>query len=1040
MQIYRNQRRQVRFFLWSKTLAMFSGSMAIVIAKVIVIAIAITAIGGEIPIANAANPNSVTAGSMAPVSAVQDAAPPDSGTPGSAVPDVTTPGSAAQNAPAQNAPTLNVAIPNSPNSVTPDSVTSDSVTSDSVPPTNVLLITIDTLRADHLGCYGYKGIKTPNIDALARQGVLFQQAYTPVPVTFPSHVSILTGTYPPFHGVRNNGNFILSNKAVTLAEILADHGYRTAAFIGAYVLDSYYGLDQGFQRYNDDFSEGADNSNQLFQERNAEQVTQAALKWLGKHGKSRFFIWLHYFDPHAPYAPPSPFLEEYRQNPYDGEIAYTDHWLGVLFRKLEEWQIDGNTLIILCADHGESLGEHGEGTHGIFIYDSTLRVPLIMKGKALLSPETVSSPKTVTSLETAASLKKITSPKTGTSLKTATSPETVPETVSKLVRTLDIVPTVLEVLGINYQGPMEGKSLLNLINGQPDDEERVLYCESYLPYYNHGWSPLVGLRTSDWKYIRAPKSELYDLTKDPIEEKNQIKTLSQTEKQHQPETQNQTETQNRIENQSKTDKQNQTNTQNKQNQTNTQNPTQDFQAIKDQMEKKLQALLSSITPPKSQSVTSAMPDQDHLDRLMSLGYIRTASPKMQNKGSSNGLLSDPKDKIGLLDYLNQGMGFLDAQDPNRAIAEFTALLKQDQGNVFAHLILGSTYHKKKLYDLALEEFQKVVQLDDAYMDVHCRMASVYQTKELYDKAIEEYKRAIHNHPRCAENYNLLATTYISLRQYDEAIEQLKECLKLKPEFVRAHNNLGLAYGKKKNYALSIEEFQNAVSENPSIAEIYNNMGCVYLEVGILLKQKDNIPQFPISPQEMEKIYGQIPTLKDNLAVAFDLAQKAFEKSLQIDARYKDARINLGIAYLNAGSLEKAVAEYQKILADDPADIQSRLNLAAVYLQGGSIEQGKKGFQDVLQLDPNNIMAHYYLGSVYLQMGQMEKATAEYRRMTQIQPRNPDAHFYLGEAYRANGQTRQAIEEYRKSLEQNPHHIRAQKSLSLLNSSEDAGKK
>ena len=269
---------------------------------------------------------------------------------------------------------------------------------------------------------------------------------------------------------------------------------------------------------------------------------------------------------------------------------------------------------------------------------------------------------------------------------------------------------------------------------------------------------------------------------------------------------------------------------------------------------------------------------------------------------------------------------------------------------------------------------------------------------------------------------------------------MKECLRLKPDFIRAHNNLGLAYGKKKNYALAIEEFQKALSENPSIAEIYNNLGCVYLEVGILLKQKDNIPQFPISSQEMEKIYGQIPKLKDNLSVAFDLAQEAFEKALKIDAQYKGARINLGIAYLNTGSFEKAVAEYQKILADDPADIQSRLNLAAVYLQGGSIEEGKKGFQEVLRLDPNNMKAHYYLGSIYLQMGQMEKSTAEYRRMTEIQPQNPDAHFYLGEAYRANGQTSQAIEEYRKSLEQNPNHIRAQQSLSLLNPSEDRGKK
>ncbi|MEW5800544.1 MAG: sulfatase-like hydrolase/transferase [bacterium] len=859
-----------------------------------------------------------------------------------------------------------------------DSVNNDAASFVPSEPCNVVLITIDTLRADHLGCYGYKGVKTPNIDALARQGILFWQAYTPVPVTFPSHVSILTGTYPPFHGVRNNGNFILDNKVVTLAEILADHGYKTAAFIGAYVLDSYYGLDQGFQRYNDDFSEGANNDELLFQERTAEQVTNAALKWLAKNGQSRFFIWVHYFDPHSPYAAPSPFREEYLQNPYDGEIAYTDHWLGVLFRKLQEWQLDGKTMIILTADHGESLGEHGELTHGIFVYDSTLRVPLLMKGSSL------SSSKTDSSLET--------DPKAGfeaglTTTGMETEPETGTKAVSQLVRTVDIMPTILQALGISYQGPIHGESLLSLIDGQPDKEERVLYCESYLPYYNHGWSSLAGLRTLDWKYIKAPEPEMYDLGKDPLEKQNQILK---------------------------------------------------FPAVRERMEGKLQALLSAITsPPAAKSGTgSALPDQDQMNKLMSLGYIRTTTPPKRG----NEPLADPKDKIGLLEYLDRGFGFLQAQDPNRAIREFTALIELDPGNLFAHLILGSTYCNRMLYDLALKEFQKVVQIDDTYMDIHCRLASVYQAKGLHDRAIEEYKLAIRNYPRCAENYNLLAAAYIRQKQYDQAIEQLKECLRIKPDFVRAHNNLGLAYGKKKNYAPAIEEFQKALSENPAIAEIYNNLGCVYLEVGILIEQKEHTFPFPISSKEMEEIYLLVPQLKDHPAIAFDLARDAFEKALKIDARYKDARINLGLAYLNGGSVEKAISEYQKILADDPADMQSRLNLAVVYLQGGLIEQGKKSFEKVLEMDPDNMMAHYYLGSIYSQMNQLEKAAAQFRRMTEIQPRNPDAHFYLGEAYRANGQTANAIEEYRKSLEYNPHHKRAQESLSLLSSSGNVEKK
>ena len=800
---------------------------------------------------------------------------------------------------------------------------------------HVILITIDTLRADRLGCYGYEEIKTPFIDALAGEGVLFQQAYVPVPVTFPSHVSILAGTYPPFHKVRNNGNFTLNNETVTLAEIFSDHGYQTSAFIGAYVLDSFYGLDQGFHYYEDDFSEGKDNEEKLIQEKRAEQVTNSAVKWLEKNYKSSFFIWLHYFDPHAPYIPPSPFAEKYSQNLYNGEIAYTDHCLGKLFHKLRELGIYDTSTIIVTSDHGESLGEHGELTHGVFIYDVTLRVPLIIKNKSFPASKRIST----------------------------------------FVRTIDIAPSILEISGITYTGPMHGKSFLNLIHDRPEKEERVLYCESYLPYYNHGWSPLIGLRAGNWKFIKAPKPELYNLKHDPLEKHNVI---------------------------------------------------QKQERIKNQMEEKLQKLLSSLLPPASEHEEKILPSQAHLEKLMSLGYIVTA-PSKKEKGP----LSDPKDQIWLLDYLNRGFGCLLAEDPNQAIFEFRALIDQDPENLFAHLILGATYCKKRLYDLALKEFKKVAQIDDAYMDIHSRLASVYEIKGLPDQAIEEYKLAIQKYPRCAENYNLLANIYLKMERYDEAIQQLKKAVELKPHFILAHNNLGLAYGKKKQYALALQEFQEAVKENPNLVEVYNNLGCVYLELGIIVKQRQKIIQIPAWSQELKKVYKQIPTLKEHPAAAFDLAQKAFEDALTFDAHYKEARVNLGITYLNAGLIKKSIAEFQKILTEDPTDIQSRLNLAVVYLQSEAKEEAMKSLQEVLRLDPDNIRAHYYLGSMYLKMGQNEKAITEYRRMIEINPQSTEAHYSLGEAYRKSGRIEQAIDEYRQTLEINPHHHRAKHSLSLL---------
>jgi len=806
---------------------------------------------------------------------------------------------------------------------------------------NVVLITIDTLRADHLGCYGYGKIKTPVIDDLAGEGVLFQHAYTPVPVTFPSHVSILTGTYPPFHKVRNNGNFTLNDEMVTLAEIFSGHGYQTSAFIGAYVLDSFYGLDQGFSYYDGDFSEGKDNDERLVQEKKAEQVTNSAVKWLKKNYKSPFFIWLHYFDPHAPYAPPSPFSEQYHQNLYDGEIAYTDHCLGEFFDKLREMGIYDKTTIILTSDHGESLGEHGELTHGVFIYDVTLRVPLIIKNKSFPISK---------------------------------------RSVSKLVRTIDIAPSLLKILGITYTGPMHGESFFNLIYDREEKEERVLYCESYLPYYNHGWSPLTGLRAGNWKYIQAPKPELYNLKQDPLEKQNVI---------------------------------------------------QKQKRIKKLMEKKLQKLISSIE--FSQSLSSGLkdgeknlPSQAQLEKLMSLGYIVTASSKNQK-----GPLSDPKDKIWLLDYLNRGFGYLLDEDPNQAIFEFRTLIEKDPGNLFAHLILGSTYCKKKLYDLALQEFKRVVEIDDAYMDIHSRLATIYEIQGLPEQAIKEYKMAIEKYPRCAENYNLLANIYLNMERYDEAIEHLQKAVELKPHFVLAHNNLGLAYGKKKQYSLALRAFQEAIKEKPGMAEVYNNLGCVYLELGIILKQKGKNTYFPAISQELNKIYNQIPGLKKQPGTAFDLAQKAFHDALTCDNHYKEARVNLGITYLNAGSMQESIAEFQKIISDDPADIQSRLNLAVVYLQTDAKDKGMEGLQEILRLDPDNIQAHYYLGSMYLKMGQNEKAIAEFQCMIKINPQGPEAHFFLGEAYRTTGRVEQAIDEYHKTLKINPHHSRASQSLSSL---------
>jgi arylsulfatase A-like enzyme/tetratricopeptide (TPR) repeat protein len=348
-------------------------------------------------------------------------------------------------------------------------------------PSSVLLITIDTLRADRLGAYGYAAAKTPHLDRLAEKGVLFLCAFTHCPVTLPSHATLLTGRLPYQHGVRSNSLYRLSDSETTLAETLKSAGYATAAFVSAAALDRRFGLDQGFDVYDDEMAPLG--SGQLIAERDASSVTAKALGWLAEAGPRPFFLWVHYFDPHHPYAPPEPFRSDFSDAAYDGEIAYCDRHIGRLLETLETSNRLRNTVILVTADHGESLGEHGEETHGIFLYDATLRVPLIMSGPGV--PHGIKDNRGPVGL-------------------------------------VDLFPTTLSLL--NLEGPpLPGRDLLAPAAGSP-----LLYAESYLPRDFYNWSELRALRSLEHKFIDAPRREFYDLRADPGETQNLAETRPRT--------------------------------------------------------------------------------------------------------------------------------------------------------------------------------------------------------------------------------------------------------------------------------------------------------------------------------------------------------------------------------------------------------------------------------------------------------------------------------------------------------------------------------
>jgi arylsulfatase A-like enzyme len=343
------------------------------------------------------------------------------------------------------------------------------------PLTGVVVITLDTTRADRLSPYGFMNVSLPSLERLAREGVVFDEATTAAPLTLPAHTSLFTGLVPPHHGVRDNADTALAESHTTLAEVLRARGFRTGAFVGSVVLDPDRGLAQGFEQYSGVRQPGGNAP--LVRRRPGDAVMNDAIAWLDRVGGSPFFLWAHLYDAHRPYDPPEPYRSIYGHNLYVGGIAFADSQVGRLLEALEQRHLLDRTVVIVAADHGESLGDHGERDHGIFVYQDVIRVPLIMRA-----------------------------------------PGVRPARIGAVVRLTDVMPTILDLLGVPAP-PTDGVSLVDLLRGRRQDLNLEAYSESLYPA-RLGWSPLRALRSGLFKLIEAPRPELYDLEHDPFEEHN----------------------------------------------------------------------------------------------------------------------------------------------------------------------------------------------------------------------------------------------------------------------------------------------------------------------------------------------------------------------------------------------------------------------------------------------------------------------------------------------------------------------------------------
>jgi len=350
---------------------------------------------------------------------------------------------------------------------------------------NVLLVTIDTLRADRVGAYGAREVETPTLDALAARGVLFERAIASAPLTLPSHASLLTGQYPPTHGVRHNAIFVLPQGVETIAERFHDAGYATGAMVGAAVLDTGFGLGQGFDVYDSNMPTERASAAGFF-EIPALEVTNRALAWLARE-EGPFFLWVHYYDAHAKWRAPEPFHSRFAKHPYDGEVAYVDHELGRLLAGLAENNRLANTVVAVTADHGEGLGEHGEESHTYLIYDSVLHVPLILAGPGLPAGKRVG--------------------------RVAPNPA--------------LAPTLLALAEVPPLSRTDVADLAPLWrDGAEPGAAGEAYAEGLAGQLDHGWAPIHAIRTDAFQYIRAPRAELYDAVSDPHQLRNLLPSES----------------------------------------------------------------------------------------------------------------------------------------------------------------------------------------------------------------------------------------------------------------------------------------------------------------------------------------------------------------------------------------------------------------------------------------------------------------------------------------------------------------------------------
>ncbi|MFN0196196.1 MAG: tetratricopeptide repeat protein [Planctomycetaceae bacterium] len=753
-------------------------------------------------------------------------------------------------------------------------------------PPNILLITLDTTRADRIGAYGYAKARTPILDQLAREGVLFEHAVSPAPLTLPVHASLFTGLYPPEHGLRTNGYGSLPTNLTLMSEILGRENYDSGAFVASFVLNQKFGLSRGFQEYDDNLADAKPTQDSIHRFRDGALVVDSALEWLTKPRSKPFFCWVHLYDPHAPYDPrTAEFGDAFADSPYDGEIAYTDQQVGRLLEFLKQHP---HTIVIVVGDHGESLGDHSELQHGYTLYGSTQHVPLIWRGV----------------------------------------PETVPGTrVSATVSLVDILPTVTELLHLPEPKEISGRSFLAALQGRTF-ESRAYYGGTDDPFLQNGWSPLRSLTNDEWRYIRTTKPELYDLKADPRELKNLA--ADNPQKLEELETQlseiesalsvgEAGEVQLSDAEQRALDSLGYVGGSSR-HEVPVENNLPD---VKDMLPFNLETqkaidLMDQGKHPEAaiilQKIVAESPSEHFSSRLYLGAVLEQQGNYKDAEKIYQGVLERRPDDTNALFHLGAMYAVQGRFEEAARIFEKSLATEPDSPQPLFNL--GLARARLGQAEVAERHFVELLQLDPLFPGGWVALGNLLSRQGRTAEAIAAFESELEFNPSSVEAHVNLGVILGGQQQLEESHRHLAEAVRLAPESAEARFNLGVCEGMLKNYDAAVPHLQEAIRLRPDHPGARTALGNIFAKSGRHAEaieayeaELEKNPKWVEAQANLGALFGE----QDR----FPEAMEHLEEALRLAPHNIEARFNLGSIYAKQGDLKNAEIQFERILLRQP---------------------------------------------------------------------------------------------------------------------------